>query len=116
MDVTKRPIHCTDIKRETMYIKNKDEWSKDTDEMSLLRKILGRISMTNYRTVPNWKNAHPDCEVQDTHNYNFCYKMMKAILGDVEDEQIKLDNKIIKTLSKELFVDKEGSSTQGILM
>ena len=106
MDITKRPIHCTDIKRETMYIKDDTGWSKDTDELTKLRKILGRISMNNYRAVPDWRTAHPDCEVMDTRNYEFCYKMMRAILGDVEDEQIKLDNKIIKTMAKELFVKK----------
>jgi hypothetical protein len=106
MDVTKRPIHCTDIKRETMYIKDDHGWCKDTDELSKLRKILSRISMNNYRTVPDWRTAHPDCEVMETRNYEFCYKMMRAILGDVEDEQTKMDNKIIKTMAKELFVEK----------
>ena len=103
MDITKRPIHCTDIKRETMYIKDKNEWSKDTDELTKLRKILNYITMKNYKTVPKWKTAHPDCEEMDTRDYNFCYKMMQLILGDVEDEQVKLDNKIIKTLAKNLF-------------
>jgi hypothetical protein len=106
MDITKRPIHCTDIKRETMYIKDDDGWCKDTDELTKLRKILSRISMNNYRTVPDWRNAHPDCELIETRNYDFCYKMMRAILGDVEEEQTKMDNKIIKTMSKELFVQK----------
>jgi hypothetical protein len=106
MDITKRPIHCTDIKRETMYIKDDAGWSKDTDELTKLRRILSRISMNNYRTVPVWRTAHPDCEVMETRTYEFCYKMMRAILGDVEEEQIKLDNKIIKTLAKELFVQK----------
>ena len=106
MDITKRPIHCTDIKREIMYIKDDAGWSKDTDELTKLRRILSRISMNNYRTVPVWRTAHPDCEVMETRTYEFCYKMMRAILGDVEEEQIKLDNKIIKTLAKELFVQK----------
>jgi hypothetical protein len=106
MDITKRPIHCTDIKRETMYIKDEAGWAKDTDELTKLRKILSRISMNNYRTVPDWRTAHPDCEVLETRNYDFCYKMMRAILGDVEDQQIKMDNKIIKTMAKELFVEK----------
>ena len=106
MDITKRPIHCTDIKRETMYIKDKDEWSKDTDELTKLRKILSRVTMNNCRAVPKWKAAHPDCEVMETRNNEFCYKMMRLMLGDVEDAQIKLDNKIIKTMSKELFVNK----------
>ena len=103
MDITKRPIHCTDIKRETMYIKDQDEWSKDTDELTKLRKILSRITMNNYRTVPQWKTAHPKCEEMDTRDYNFCYKMMRVILGDVEDAQVKMDNKIIKTMAKGLF-------------
>lgn len=106
MDVTKRPIHCTDIKRETMYIKEDDGWSKDTEELTKLRRILSSISMTNYRTVPDWRNANPDSEVMDSRTHNFCYKMMRAILGDAEDEQIRLDNKIIKTMSKDLFVSK----------
>ena len=106
MDITKRPIHCTDVKRETMYIKDKDEWCKDTDELVKLRRILNSISMNNYRTVPAWQTAHPDSEVMDSRNYNFCYKMMRLILGDVEDEQIRLDNKIIKTIAKDLFVSK----------
>jgi len=103
MDITKRPIHCTDVKRETMYIKDKDEWSKDTDELTKLRKILNRVTMNNCRTVPKWKSAHPDCEVMETRNNEFCYKMMRLMLGDVEEAQIKLDNKIIKTMAKELF-------------
>ena len=106
MDVTKRPIHCTDVKRETMYIKDKDEWCKDTDELVKLRRILSSISMTNYRSVANWRQAHPKSEIMDSREYNFCYKMMRAILGDAEDEQIRLDNKIIKTFAKDLFVNK----------
>jgi hypothetical protein len=106
MDITKRPIHCTDIKRETMYIKDKDEWSKDTDELTKVRKILNRISMNNYRTIPEWKNAHPECQVVASQTYDFCYNMMQSLLGDVEDEQLKLDNKIIKTMAKTLYVNK----------
>ena len=96
------PVTNTSI----MYIKDDIGWSKDTDELYKLRKILSRISMNNYRTVPDWRTAHPDCEVLETRNYDFCYKMMRAILGDVEDQQIKMDNKIIKTMAKELFVEK----------
>ena len=103
MDITKRPIHCTDIKRETMYIKDKDEWGKDTDELTKLRKILNRVTMSNCKIIPKWKSAHPDCDVMETRDNEFCYKMMRLMLGDVEDAQIKLDNKIIKTMAKELF-------------
>ena len=109
MDITKRPIHCTDVKRETMYIKDKDEWRKDTDELVKLRRILNSISMTNYRSVANWRTAHPKSEIMDSREYNFCYRMMRAILGDAEEEQIRLDNKIIKTFAKDLFVNKNNN-------
>ena len=106
MDVTKRPIHCTDIKRETMYIKDDGVWCKDTEELSKLRKILGRISMNNYRSVAKWKESHPESEILASRTYDFCYRMMQALLGDVEDEQIRLDNKIIKSMARTLYVNK----------
>ena len=106
MDVTKRPIHCTDIKRETMYIKDDGVWCKDTEELSKLRKILGRISMNNYRSVAKWKESHPESEILASRTYDFCYRMMQALLGDVEDEQIRLDNKIIKSMAQTLYVNK----------
>ena len=106
MDVTKRPIHCTDIKRETMYIKDDGVWCKDTEELSKLRKILSRISMNNYRSVAKWREAHPESEILASRTYDFCYRMMQALLGDVEDEQIRLDNKIIKSMAQTLYVNK----------
>ena len=106
MDVTKRPIHCTDIKRETMYIKDDGVWCKDTEELSKLRKILSRISMNNYRSVAKWRESHPESEILASRSYDFCYRMMQALLGDVEDEQIKLDNKIIKSMAQTLYVNK----------
>ena len=106
MDVTKRPIHCTDIKRETMYIKDDGVWCKDTEELSKLRKILSRISMNNYRSVAKWKESHPESEILASRTYDFCYRMMQALLGDVEDEQIRLDNKIIKSMASTLYVNK----------
>jgi hypothetical protein len=106
MDVTKRPIHCTDIKRETMYIKDDGVWCKDTEELSKLRKILSRISMNNYRSVAKWRESHPESEILASRSYDFCYRMMQALLGDVEDEQIRLDNKIIKSMASTLYVNK----------
>jgi len=106
MDITKRPIHCTDVKRETMYIKEEGGWCKDNIELSKLRKILSRISMNNYRSVAKWRESHPESEIIASRSYDFCYRMMQALLGNVEDEQIRLDNKIIKTMAKTLHVDK----------
>ena len=106
LDVTKRPLHCTDLKRETMYIKDNDEWSKDTPENSKLHNMIAIVCNKNYRTLPLWREKHPECLDGNHPQYSFCLDMMKNILGDVGDGQIRLDNKIIKNLSRHIHVDK----------
>lgn len=106
LDVTKRPLHCTDLKRETMYIKDNDEWCKDTPENSKLHNMISIVSNKNYRTLPLWREKHPECLDGNHPQYSFCLDMMKNILGDVGDGQIRLDNKIIKNLSRHILVDK----------
>ena len=106
LDVTKRPLHCTDLKRETMYIKDNDEWSKDTPDNSKLHKTIKYVAKRNYTTIPLWREKHPECQDWNNPQYDFCVDMMRNILGDVGDEQIRLDNKVIKNLSKHILVDK----------
>ena len=106
LDVTKRPVHCTDLKRETMYIKDNDEWSKDTPENSKLHNMISIVAKQNYRRLPLWREENPECLDGDHPQYTFCLDMMRNILGDVGVEQIKLDNKVIKNLSRHILVDK----------
>ena len=106
LDVTKRPLHCTDLKRETMYIKDNDEWCKDTPENSKLRKTIGYVAKRNYATIPLWREKYPECQNWDDPKYDFCVDMMRNILGDIGEKQTRLDNKIIKNLSKHIVVDK----------
>jgi hypothetical protein len=106
LDVTKRPLHCTDLKRETMYIKDNDEWSKDTPENSKLHKTIKYVAKRNYATIPLWRENYPECQDWNHPKYDFCVDMMRNILGDIGDEQTKLDNKIIKNLSKHIIVEK----------
>ena len=107
LDVTKRPLHCTDLKRETMYIKDNDEWSKDTPDNSKLRNMITIVGKQNYGTVPLWREKYPECQDWNNPKYDFCIDMMRNILGDMGDEQIRMDNKIIKNLSRQILVDKE---------
>ena len=106
LDVTKRPLHCTDLKRETMYIKDNDEWSKDTPENSKLHNMISIVSKQNYGTLPLWRDTYPECKDGNNPKYDFCMDMMRNILGEVGDEQIRLDNKVIKNLSRHILVDK----------
>ena len=106
LDVTKRPLHCTDLKRETMYIKDNDEWCKDTPENSKLRKTIGYVAKRNYATIPLWRETYPECQNWNDPKYDFCVDMMRNILGDIGEKQTRLDNKVIKNLSKHIVVDK----------
>jgi hypothetical protein len=106
LDVSKRPVHCTDLKREIMYIKDQNEWNKDTTEKSYLRKAISMVSKLNYGKTMEWRERNPECLEIGSPKYDFCFKMMRNVLGDFEDIQIKLDNKIIKNLAKEVLVDR----------
>jgi|UniRef100_A0A6C0IN95 hypothetical protein len=106
MDVTKRPLHCTDLKRETMYIKDNDEWSKDTPDNSKLHRLMDCVAKQNYAIIPLWRENHPECQEWDHPQYEFCVSMMRNILGDVGSDQTRLDNKVIKNLSRHILVEK----------
>jgi len=104
LDITKRPLHCTDLKRETMYIKDNDEWSKDNSENENLREMISIVAKHNYNTVPLWRKQHPDCNVSDHPSYNLCMDMMRNIIGDVGVAQSRLDSKVIKNISRHIIV------------
>jgi len=104
LDITKRPLHCTDIKRETMYIKDNDEWCKDNSENEKLRDMISIVAKQNHNIVPLWRKQHPECNVSDHPSYNLCMDMMRNIIGDVGSEQARLDNKVIKNISRHIIV------------
>ena len=105
IEVTKRPMHCTDLKRETIYIKDNNVWEKDNDNTKL-HNMIQCIAHKNYAILPAWRDKNPDCLDSDTSKFDFCIKMMTNLLGDAGEGQVKLDNKVIKNLSKHINVDK----------
>ena len=106
LDVTKRPLHCTDLKRETMYIKDNDEWNKDTPDNTQLRNMVKIVAKHNQYQFPLWREKHPSSDDMNSATFEFSLKMIQNILGDVGEEQIKLDNKVMRNLSKHILVDK----------
>ena len=106
LDVTKRPLHCTDLKRETMYIKDNDEWSKDTPDNTQLRNMVKIVAKHNQYQFPLWREKHPSSDDMNSATFKFSLKMIQNILGDVGEEHIKLDNKVMRNLSKHILVDK----------
>ena len=105
LEITKRPMHCTDLKRETIYIKDNDVWKKDNDNVKL-HNMIQCIAHKNYAILPAWRDKNPDCLDSDTPKFDFCIKMMTNVLGDAGEGQIKLDNKVIRNIAKHINVDK----------
>ena len=104
MDVHKRPIHCTDLKRETMYVKN-NEWVKD-DMHEHINKFIYLTSCYQTRVIQDWMNAHPGWETKErmhTEYHNICKELYKKIENDE-----RANKKIIKAFLKEVHLAKTG--------
>ena len=110
MDVTERPIHCTDAKRETVYVKDKDKWELETGNKSKLKATLHRIEEKNLDLIPKWQKENPNCEIMDSReNADYINMTMSSLGSDNEREKDKQENKIIKSVLKEVTIDKSMS-------
>ena len=104
MDIYERPLHCTDLKRDTLYIKQGDTWTKDTEDKTELKKIVETVKCRNYRSLRLWEREHPEafeCDTQD--NIDYMRISSESLGGFNSTDTIKL-NKIIKHVVKEVYV------------
>ena len=111
LDVTQRPLHCTDKKRETIYIKDDDKWEKD-EEKDKMHKIVRKVADKNARMLPKFKEAHPDCN-KAASKYSDAYnKIIVESMGGSGDNNFEKEEKIIKKVAKEVTVEKDTSAIQ----
>jgi hypothetical protein len=106
LELNKRPIHCSDLKREILYIKAGDIWEKDDEQKKNIKKAIKVVEHKTIKKIPEWKTAHPSC-LDGTHRDNTTYlKMISQITGgDLEKEENNI-NKIIKNIASEVSIDK----------
>ncbi len=102
MDVNKRPIHCTDVKRETMYIKN-DEWEKD-DKLEHVRKFIYLTSCYQTRVIQDWMAVHPGWESNEKMQNEYL-TLCKELYKNIEKDDAA-QRKILKGFIKEVQIDK----------
>jgi hypothetical protein len=106
LDVTERPIHCTDKKRETMYIKDEDKWEKDDEKRVKMHKMVRKVANKNINLISEFQKLHPEwkkcsSKYADQHN-----KIVIESMGGKGDNDYEKEEKIIKKIAKEVFVDK----------
>jgi hypothetical protein len=105
LDVTQRPVHCTDKKRETMYIKDEDKWEKD-ESNSKIKKAIKRVASKNQRLLPKFKEAHPDCGTYHSKYSDQYNKIIIESVGGSGDNDAEKEEKIIRNISKNVMVEK----------
>jgi hypothetical protein len=107
VDIVCRPLHCTDVKRETVYIKDNDKWEKDNEEKKKLKWAINRVAQLNLNQIQQWQEKYPDCIENNTPaNEKFTELALVALGGRGEEEIEKFNDKIMKNVIREIVVDK----------
>jgi hypothetical protein len=106
LDVTLRPIHCTDKKREVLYIKDENKWEKEDDEKKKLRKVIKRVAHKNARLLQAYKEKHPDCGKSSSVYSDQYNKIIIEAMGGLGNNDLEKENKIIKNITNVTTIDK----------
>ena len=108
LDITKRPVHCTDKKREVLYVKDQDKWQKENEEKIKLRKAIKAIASKNIKMLSTFKEKYPDCYKSESMFADKYNKLVIESFGGSGNEDYDNENKIIKKMAKIIMVQKEG--------
>jgi hypothetical protein len=107
LDIRKRPVHCTDLKRETVYIKENGVWVKDDDSNTKLRKVIKNVSFRNSKNTRLYRDKYPDC-VRSESRLSDIYSIIiiEAMGGGSNTDPKESEDKILRRILKELVFDK----------
>jgi hypothetical protein len=106
LDVTKRPIHCSDAKREVLYVKDNDVWEKEDPENNKIRKAIKYISHKNTKLLPLWKEKNPDWQNYDSSKSDKYNYMVIEAMGGIGENYTEKEDKIIRMIAKEVVIEK----------
>ena len=107
LDIYKRPLHCTDMKRETLYIRENDEWAKEDHSKEKLKEIVEKVSNKNCRNIKQWTDEHPDYQLFDSYENMEYMKLTQAVLGGLGEQECRqFKDRIVKSIIKEVMVNK----------
>jgi len=107
LELHERPLHCTDIKREVLYVKDEDKWDKETDGNPKIRNAIKHIAKKNTKQLFDFKDKYPDCNKSHSKHSDKYNKLIIEAMGGKGDDDKEKENKIIKKVAKEVIVEKE---------
>ena len=103
-DVYKRPIHCSDIKRETLYVKDDDQWERDGPDHQKMTNAVLAVEHKNVVLVNEWAKANPRCMNSNTRENETYFRLSKVATDGEKDGNI---DKVIRKVAKKVMVDKD---------
>ena len=107
IDVCKRPIHCSDLKRETLYVKDKDAWEKENGENIKIKRAIKEVESKNIKQIPKWRAENPTAEDTETKKHlEYQNILLEAMGGSTLEDDNKKHEKIVKNIAKEVVIDK----------
>jgi hypothetical protein len=107
LDVTQRPVHCSDPKREILYIKNNNEWNRETEEKCILTNAIKHVAHKNMKQINQWTKIHPEFNDSSSKQNDIYLKIVsESMSGSSLQETNKNYNKIIKNIVKEIIITK----------
>ena len=107
LDITQRPVHCTDQKRETIYIKDENKWEKEDDKKQKFHKFIKKVVSKNQRLILKFQEVYPDYNKYSSPNSTRYDKIIIEALGGKGDNDIEKEDKIISNISKVIGLDKD---------
>jgi hypothetical protein len=106
LDVTQRPVHCADKKREVLYIKHEDKWEKENEDKNNIRQAIRRVANKNSNLLLEFKEIHPECKNHNSKYSDQYNKMIIEAYGGTGDNDREKENKIIHNIAKNVIINK----------
>jgi len=106
MEINKRPIHCTDIKREVVYLKEDDTWNKDDKDNTRMKELIRIVENKNFNNVLEWQRNHPDVMILDSPDY-MKRNMLIEKSCEAVDKEDRVRGKVLKELLKEIHINRD---------
>jgi hypothetical protein len=106
LDENMRPVHCSDPKRDSLYVKDANVWEKEDSENKKIKKAIKYISHKNICAIPQWKEKYPDCIYSDSKKSDMYNHIIIEAMGGSGDNDAEKADKIVKKIAKEVAIDK----------
>ena len=106
LDETKRPVHCTDSKREIMYVKDENKWEKENENKQKIRKMIKHVTHKNTKLFKEFKDKYPGCEKSDSKFSNKYDKLIVEAFGGKGNNDLEKEDKIIRNIAKTVTINK----------